>query len=83
MAITKSDNLLRNIVVDFDGHPMRLGPAIPLDVVALRAAVAAAVLTAILSVAGALANMPQTSFGPTQINGTQPVPGPAMGPRHE
>ena len=40
MAITKSDNLLLNIAVDLDGHPMRVGPTTPLDVVALRAAIA-------------------------------------------
>ena len=83
MAITKSSNMLLNIAVDLDGHPMRVGPSNSLDVVALRAAIAAALLTAILVTAGALANMQTTSPGSTLISGPLPVQAPAPGPRHE
>jgi len=44
----KSERLLFNIAVDLDGHPFSPGPLTPIDIVALRAAIAALVLTAVL-----------------------------------
>jgi hypothetical protein len=51
----KSERLLFNIAVDLDGHPFSPGPLTPIDIVALRAAIAALVLTAVLILGTAIA----------------------------
>jgi hypothetical protein len=46
--MNKSNNFLLNFASDLDGRPMNLGPFTPLDVLALRAALAAVALTVVL-----------------------------------
>ena len=47
-AMNKSSNLLLNFARELDGQPMNFGPFMPLDVMALRAALAALALTVVL-----------------------------------
>ena len=52
--MNKSANFLINIANDLDGQPMNLGPFTPLDVFALRTALAAVVLTFVLVLSSGL-----------------------------
>jgi hypothetical protein len=72
-----------NIAVDLHGRPVRLSAPVALDVVALRTAIAGALLTAILVVGAALANAPALPSGQAELGTPYRVPGPAVGPRRE
>lgn len=81
--MTKNDMMLLNIAVDLDGRPVRLSQPVALDVVALRAAIAAAVLTAVLVVGAAFANAAARPSGQTEVGVPYPRSVPAVGPRRE
>ena len=49
-GMNKSSNFLLNFASELDGQPMNLGPFTPLDVFALRAALAAVAVTLLLVV---------------------------------
>jgi hypothetical protein len=55
--MNKSSNLLLNFASELDGQPMNPGPLSPLDVLALRAALAAVVLTFMLVLSSGLAGV--------------------------
>ena len=81
--MNKSDMMQLNIAVDLDGRPVRLSAPVALDVLALRAAIAAAVLTAVLVVGAAFANAAALPSGQTEVGVPHPRPVPAMGPRRD
>jgi hypothetical protein len=49
-GMNKSSNLLLHFASELDGQPMNFGPFMPLDVLALRAALAAVAVTVLLVV---------------------------------
>jgi hypothetical protein len=81
--MTKTEMMQLNIAVDLDGRPVRLSAPLAFDVVALRAAIAAALLTAILVVGAALANAPAAPSGQTELGTPYRLPAPAPGPGRE